>query len=37
MPGIPREVTEHKIGIDPAYKPIKQKERRNTPERHETI
>jgi hypothetical protein len=37
MPGIPREVIEHKLDIDPAYKPIKQKERRYTPERHETI
>jgi hypothetical protein len=37
MPRIPREVIEHKLGIDPAFKPIKQKERRYTPERHETI
>jgi hypothetical protein len=37
MPRILREVIEHKIGIDPSYKPIKQKERRYTPERHETI
>jgi hypothetical protein len=37
MPGIPREVIEHKLGIDPAFKPIKQKERRYTPERHEAI
>jgi hypothetical protein len=35
MPGIPREVIEHKLGIDPAFKPIKQKERRYTPERSE--
>jgi hypothetical protein len=34
---IPREVIEHKLGIDPAYKPIKQKGTRYTPERHETI
>jgi hypothetical protein len=34
---IPREVIEHKLGIDPAFKPIKQKERRYTPERRETI
>jgi hypothetical protein len=26
-------VTEHKLGIDPAFKPIKQKERRYTLER----
>jgi hypothetical protein len=37
MPGIFREVIEHKLGIDPAFKPIKQKERRYTPERHKTI
>jgi hypothetical protein len=37
MPGIPREVIEHKLGIDTTFKPIKQKERKYTPERHETI
>jgi hypothetical protein len=37
MPGIPREVIEHKLDIDLAFKPIKQKERRYIPERHETI
>jgi hypothetical protein len=37
MSGIPREVIEHKLGIDPAFKPIKQKERRYTLERRETI
>jgi hypothetical protein len=37
MPEIPREVIEHKLGIDPAFMPIKQKERRYTPERQETI
>jgi hypothetical protein len=37
MPGIPREVIEHKLGIDLAFKPIKQKERRYTPDRRETI
>jgi hypothetical protein len=30
-------VTELKLGIDPVFKLIKQKERRYTPERHETI
>jgi hypothetical protein len=34
---IPREVIEHKLDIDLAFKPIKQKERRYMPERHETI
>jgi hypothetical protein len=37
MPVIPREVIEHKLGIDLLYKPIKQKERRYTSERRETI
>jgi hypothetical protein len=37
MPGIPREVIEHKLDIDPAFKSIKQKERRYTSERHMTI
>jgi hypothetical protein len=37
MSGIPREVINHKLGIDLMYKPIKQKERRYTPERCETI
>jgi hypothetical protein len=37
MSGIPREVIEHKLGIDLAFKPIKKKERRYTPERRETI
>jgi hypothetical protein len=37
MSGIPREVIENKLGIDPAFNPIKQKERRYTPERRETI
>jgi hypothetical protein len=37
MSGIPREVIEHKLDIDPAFKPIKQKESRYTPERCETI
>jgi hypothetical protein len=37
MSEIPRDVIEHKLGIDPAFKLIKQKERRYTPERRETI
>jgi hypothetical protein len=37
MPGIPIEVIEHKLNIDPAFKLIKQKERRYTPESRETI
>jgi hypothetical protein len=27
MSGIPREVIEHKLGIDPSYKPVKEKEK----------
>jgi hypothetical protein len=37
MSRIPREVIEHKLGIDPTFKLIKQKERRYTSEMHETI
>jgi hypothetical protein len=37
MPGILREVIEHKLGIDPSFKPIKQKKRRYTPKRREAI
>jgi hypothetical protein len=37
MPRIPREVIEHKLDIDTTFKPIKQKERKYTPERRETI
>jgi hypothetical protein len=37
MPGIPREMIEHKLGIDPAFKSIKQKKRRYIPKRRETI
>jgi hypothetical protein len=37
MPGIPREVIEHRLEIDPAFKPIKQKERRYTTERCDAI
>jgi hypothetical protein len=32
MPRIPREVIEHKLCIDPTFKPIKQKEKRYTSE-----
>jgi hypothetical protein len=37
MLGNPREVIEHKLGIDPSFKPIKQKERRYTAERLKVI
>jgi hypothetical protein len=37
MPEIPRKVVEHKLGTDLAFKLIKQKERRYTPKRCETI
>jgi hypothetical protein len=37
MLGITWEVIEHKLGIDPLYKLVKQKEREYTPERCETI
>jgi hypothetical protein len=32
MPRITKEVIEHKLGIDSAFKIIKQNERRYTPE-----
>jgi hypothetical protein len=34
---IPWEVIEHKLSINPVFKPIKQKERRYTPKRRKTI
>jgi hypothetical protein len=37
MSRIPRKVIEHKLDIDLAFKPIKQKERRYMLERRETI
>jgi hypothetical protein len=37
MSGIPREVIEHKLGIDLAFKLIKQMERRYIPERREKL
>jgi hypothetical protein len=37
MPGIPREVIKHTLGIDPSYKVVKQKESRYTLERRKTI
>jgi hypothetical protein len=37
MSGIPREMIEHKLDIDPSFKPIKQKVKRYRSERRETI
>ena len=37
MPGIPREVIEHKLMVNPAMRPVKQKARRQAPEREEFI
>jgi hypothetical protein len=37
MPEIPREVIEHKLEIDPVFKPNKQKERRYIARRHDVI
>jgi hypothetical protein len=37
MSGIPRKMIEHKLSVGPSFKPIKQKERRYTTQRHETI
>jgi hypothetical protein len=37
MPRIPGEVIEYKLGINPSFKLMKQKERRYTKERREAI
>jgi hypothetical protein len=37
MPGNPSEVIKHKLGIDPSFKPIKQKETTYTPDRNKAI
>jgi hypothetical protein len=37
MSRIPRKMIEHKLSVGPSFKPIKQKERRYTAQRHETI
>jgi hypothetical protein len=37
MPKIPKKIIEHKLGIDPSFKPIKQNERTYTTERREAI
>jgi hypothetical protein len=37
MSRIPQEMIEYKLGIDPSFKPIKQKERRYTLDRREAI
>ena len=37
MPGVPREKIEHSLNVSPTAKPIKQKLRRFTPDKKETI
>ena len=37
MPGVPRELTEHTLNVDPKYKPVKQFLRRFNEERHKAI
>jgi hypothetical protein len=37
MPGVPRELAEHKLKIYPQARPIRQKLRRFTPDKRETI
>jgi hypothetical protein len=37
MPGVPRELIEHCLHVSPIAKPIKQKLRRFTPDKNETI
>jgi hypothetical protein len=37
MPGVPRELVEHKLKVYPQARPIRQKLRRFTPNKRETI
>jgi hypothetical protein len=37
MPGVPRELTEHKLKVYPQARPIRQKLRRFTPDKREAI
>ncbi|XP_071911843.1 uncharacterized protein [Coffea arabica] len=37
MPGIPTDLADHHLNIDPRFKPVKQKKRNFTPERNEVI
>ena len=37
MPGIPRELAEHNLNIDPKFKPVKQYLRRFNEERRKAI
>ena len=37
IPGIPREVTEHHLTVRPDARPVRQKVRRQVPERQEFI
>ena len=37
MPGVPRELAEHTLNVDPKYKPVKQFLRRFNEERHKAI
>ena len=37
MPGIPREITEHTLKIQPGFKPVKQRQRRFDKEKRRAI
>jgi hypothetical protein len=37
MPGIPREVIEHELGLSASVRPVRQKQRRYTPEKQAAI
>jgi hypothetical protein len=37
MPGVPRELVEHKLKVYPQARPIRQKLRRFTPDKREAI
>ena len=37
MPGVPRQLAEHTLNVDPKYKPVKQFLRQFNEERHKAI
>ena len=37
MPGISRDVAEHKLSVDPSMKPVQQKKRKFAPDRQKAV
>jgi hypothetical protein len=37
MPGVPRELAEHRLCVDPKMKPVKEHLQRSTTEKHKAI